>query len=417
MASEQLASQPLRLFQGFGIELEYMLVDDETLDVKPIADLLLRDASGGSEWVSDVDFDGASWSNELVSHVIEFKTNGPAPALTGLSGMFQGEVRRANGLLKAHNARLMPGGMHPWMRGEQETKLWTHDYNEVYETFNRIFDARGDGWSNLQSTHINLPFGDDAEFGRLHAAIRLVLPILPAIAASSPVRGAQLTGLMDNRLDVYRLNAASIPSISGHVIPEQCFTRADYEREILEPIYRDLATHDPDGVLRFEFSNARGAIARFMRDAIEIRVLDIQECPAADIGLAALVVGAVRALVERKHVDDAEQRRWPVEALAPMFLDALRKGGSATIADPAYPRLWGVPHRSGMTMQELWQAIAACSEPCDADANAAQRVLLERGCLSARLIAKLGASPDRAAIAREYRTLAECLAEGRCYGA
>ena len=31
-----------------------------------------------------------------------------------------------------------------------------------------------------------VPFADDAEFGRLHAAIRLALPIAPGIAASSP---------------------------------------------------------------------------------------------------------------------------------------------------------------------------------------------------------------------------------------
>jgi hypothetical protein len=32
-------------------------------------------------------------------------------------------------------------------------------------------------------------------------------------------------------------------------------------------------------VLRHEWVNARGAIARFDRSAIEIRVLDVAECP------------------------------------------------------------------------------------------------------------------------------------------
>jgi hypothetical protein len=91
----------------------------------------------------------------------------------------------------------------------------------VYEAFDRIFDCRGHGWANLQSAHLNLPFSDAEEFGRLHAAIRLLLPILPALAASSPVMDGRLTGRVDSRLDVYRHNARRVPQVSGRVVPER----------------------------------------------------------------------------------------------------------------------------------------------------------------------------------------------------
>ena len=39
-------AEPFGLFECVGIELEYMIVDAETLDVSPIADRLLVDASG-----------------------------------------------------------------------------------------------------------------------------------------------------------------------------------------------------------------------------------------------------------------------------------------------------------------------------------------------------------------------------------
>ena len=65
----------------------------------------------------------------------------------------------------------------------------------MYEAYDRIFDCRGHGWANLQAVHLNLPFSGDEEFGRLHAAIRLVLPIMPAdrimasgLATSLPAR-------------------------------------------------------------------------------------------------------------------------------------------------------------------------------------------------------------------------------------
>ena len=44
----------LHLFQAFGVELEYMIVDRDTLNVKPIADELLKDVLGayGNDYVN-----------------------------------------------------------------------------------------------------------------------------------------------------------------------------------------------------------------------------------------------------------------------------------------------------------------------------------------------------------------------------
>src|SRR5205823_857916 len=137
------------------------------------------------------------------------------------------------------------------------------------------------------SMHINLPFADDDEFARLHAAIRLVLPLIPALAASSPIVEGHATGLMDYRLEVYRNSQQCIPSITGYVIPETIGSYRSYQEQVLQPIYQDIAPHDPRGVLRHEWLNSRGAIARFDRHAIEIRVADAQECPLADVAIAA----------------------------------------------------------------------------------------------------------------------------------
>ena len=78
---------PLHLFEGFGVELEYMIVDRESLDICPIADKALAFIAG--EMIGDVERGALAWSNELVLHVIELKTNGPAPTLSGLTNLFQ----------------------------------------------------------------------------------------------------------------------------------------------------------------------------------------------------------------------------------------------------------------------------------------------------------------------------------------
>ena len=67
------------LFEVFGIELEYMLVDCSTGKIKPSVDELMRLKTG--QLVSDVDNGAIEWSNELVAHVIELKTNGPTKNL------------------------------------------------------------------------------------------------------------------------------------------------------------------------------------------------------------------------------------------------------------------------------------------------------------------------------------------------
>lgn len=406
--------QPYRLFERFGVELEYMIVDRATLDVRPISDELIRAVAGAYQ--SDVDFDDLSWSNELVLHVIELKTNGPSPALEGLAGVFQRHVARINALLDPLGARLMPAAMHPWMDPLREMRLWPHEYNAVYEAFNRIFDCRGHGWANLQCTHVNLPFADDEEFGRLHAAVRLLLPILPALAASSPIVEGRRTGLMDARLAAYRGNARRIPSVTGHVIPEPVYTFRDYDERILQRIYRDVAPFDPEQILREQWMNARGAIARFDRGAIEIRVLDVQECPAADLAILALVVETLRALVDERLCPYDRQRPWPVEPLEAILSDCILYAEDAVIRDPQYLAALGVPDASTCTAGEIWRRLRETLRGRIAPEFApALDVILERGPLSRRILRATGPTPDRERLAAVYRALCDALAKGEMF--
>ena len=128
--------------------------------------------------VSDYEDGPIAWSNELVLHVMELKTNGPVATLTGVPANFQASLHHVNDLLVDLNGMLLPTAMHPWMDPHAETRLWPHESSEIYATFNRIFDCRGHGWSNLQSLHLNLPFANEREFTLLHAAMRTLLPIM-----------------------------------------------------------------------------------------------------------------------------------------------------------------------------------------------------------------------------------------------
>jgi carboxylate-amine ligase len=411
----------LHLFEGHGIELEYMIVDRDTLDVRPICDQVLRKVSGGDE--QEIERGPIAWSNELALHVIELKTNGPVQKLAGVAAQFQADLRALNQALVEFNARILPSAMHPWMDPYRELRLWPHQNDIIYQTFHRIFDCRGHGWANLQSMHINLPFSGDAEFGRLHAAIRMVLPILPALAASSPLSDGIVRPDLDTRLAVYRHNAASVPSVSGLVVPEAVFTRGDYEQHILERIYRDLAPHDPEGILRDEWVNARGAIARFDRMAIEIRVIDVQECPAADLAIAAAVTSVVKALASERWCSLSELQAWDERPLSELLTRAIRSADEAIVDDRAYLACFGFESLDGqVTMGELWQHLVqqvVSPDPACAEALPALAVLLDHGPLSRRIRRALGhaegGAPARADLRAVYAQLADCLDSGTLF--
>lgn len=403
---------PWSLFEATGVELEYMIVDAVSLDVRPVADRLFELETGRS--VGDVDRGEIAWSNELALHVVELKTAQPAPALEPLVASFQAEVRHVRQRLEALGATLLPTGMHPWM-SPREMRLWPHENGPIYAAFDRIFGCSGHGWANLQSLHLNLPFKTADEFGRLHAAVRALLPILPALSASSPIVEGVVTGILDNRLDAYRSNARRVPSVTGAVIPEAIFEPDQYRTEVLERMYGDIAPLDTEGVLQEEFLNARGAIARFSRGSIEIRVLDVQECPAADLAIAAVVVAALRALVEERFASYEAQRRLETDALAAIFERALRAADLAEVQDGAYLQLFGI-FGAPRTLGDVWsQLIHRLAEQGCLDLRAWEgplSIIAGEGPLARRVLRATGSSPTLERVREVYRELSRCLAEG-----
>ena len=144
MQSIEPDSQYLHLFAGYGVELEYMIVDRSTLNVRSLADKVL--AAVGGPWTREVQCGLLAWSNELVLHVIELKTNGPAKSLTNLYQLFQADIARINKLLGPLDACLLPTAMHPWVNPDAEAALWQQEDKEIYTALDRIFCCQGHGW-------------------------------------------------------------------------------------------------------------------------------------------------------------------------------------------------------------------------------------------------------------------------------
>ncbi|WP_263769590.1 carboxylate-amine ligase [Propionivibrio soli] len=401
----------LPAFAGYGIEIEYMIVNRATLDVQPIADQLLTDPEGSP--TNDVEHGNIGWSNELALHVLELKNIRPVPDMTTLVGAFQDEVRTINDRLEALDACLMPGGVHPWMDPRRETQLWPHDHAEIYRSFDRIFDCRRHGWSNLQSVHLNLPFADDAEFARLHAAVRLVLPILPALAASSPWVDGKATGFMDYRVEAYRKHQARIPTSMGKGIPEPSRSPTEYREHILVPMLNEITSFDdvlgPDaGALSQEWVDARAAVPRFARHAIEVRLLDVQESTTSNLAVAAATAALVRRLYD--DMTDAQlENPLPTDSLVTLLERCTRDAEHAIIDDELYLSrlgLGGKPCAASKLWSTLIDAFLA-DGLLDRTWLPALTVIRAHGPLARRLSEALDGDPGR--LRPVYARLCECL--------
>lgn len=396
-----------KIWERFGVEMEFMIVDRETLQVLPRADIPLGKDKDGNQ-LSDVEYDDIGLSNELVSHVLEFKCAHPKSTFDGLGKRFFHEIRRANKKLEKINAMLLPSAAHPFM-DPSEMQLWPYDCNDIYQTYDRIFNCKGHGWANLQSTHLNLSFDGDEEFGELHAAIRLLLPLIPAIAASSPYLDGKYTGFKDARIEVYRHNQDKVPEIAGLVIPEKAYTYDEYNRQIFDKVKKAIAPYDPEHLLNHFFLNSRGAIARFDRGAIEIRLVDIQECPNADIAIVELEIATLKAIAGKNLRD------FDTERLSALLTATSRDAEDTVIDWPEYLSVFGMSGKC--TAGELWKHIFAMvkNELTEVSASTMEK-MLDRGTLSSALYRALGDAPSREAFVSEYKKLADCLAHNRLYG-
>lgn len=401
------------IFSVLGIEIEYMLVDKDSLDVRPVSDILLRRLAGHQ--VNEVAMGDIALSNELVMHVLELKNNGPKPPDSAISQHFQHTIHALQPLLAEYNLILLPTGAHPWMDPYRETVRWPHGSNAIYQQYDTIFNCQGHGWANLQSMHVNMPYASQDEFQRLHSLIRLILPLLPALAASSPILDGKSTGLLDSRLYYYSQNQKRLPTISGDIIPEFIHDETEYQHQILAPMYDEISPFDPEKILQHQWLNSRAAIAKLDQKAIEIRIIDSQECVDADIAIAK----AIQLIIKNWHDASAYylDNPCPTASLKKIFDQAIVSGLSVRVDSNELMSQWQLPQRS-MTLGDVWsQLIERVSPELSTTEQRALEHIISHGNLSERILKAIGPEMNQASLKNTYQQLAHCLLSNQQFSA
>ncbi|MDH4261964.1 MAG: glutamate-cysteine ligase family protein [Spirochaetia bacterium] len=403
----------LKLFEAHGVEIEYIIVDRDSLEICPIADTLLKD---DGNVVNEVSHGEITWCNELARHLIEFNFSSPEKTLLGKEKLFNKNITLANSILKNYNAMLMPTGMHPFLNpSTANVQLWPFELSEIFITYDKIFNCKNHGWINLQSVHLNLPFSGEEEFKKLHSAIRYILPIIPALSASSPIVEGRPTLKMDSRLGYYQNNQSIIPEIGAEIIPEIINSTNDYKTLILNKMYQAVSPHDPGGILQFEWLNSRGAIVRFDRSAIEIRIIDSQECATADFAVLQIISSVIKWMIKEKENYFDEYHNFNLKQMVDIFNHCIQEGDQALIENTEYLKIFNF--KNPVTAREIWSNLFDLLYT--REEKKAYHLFVEEykvhGSLASRIIKAAGNNPDKNTLIKIYRELSYCLSDDKIF--
>jgi len=393
-----------RTLQVLGPEHEFSVVDEE-LQPLPIVDKVIRDLHG--RVVNCANLANFTLGKELQAHVAEFKANKPFESPKAFEETMHSAVLRILDFLeRRYDARLLGLGMHPFLRLD-EAKVWSHRDRQIYEALGRIFNLSQHGWMNIQSFQLNLSYANEGEAVRLYNALASVLPYLPAIASSSPIYESRVGEFLDNRLYFYEINQKEIPSITGDIIPEPVGSFEEYEKSTVRRYSEDLAkVSAPKCILNKEWLNSRGVVFRFDRRALEIRIMDEQECVKSDVALSCFIRALLKGTL--RESDQQTPHQVLVENLNAIIKDALDAK---------------VSHPKGATAREVCRYLLKVAEKAASKEDRQYlwvvKKRIEEGNLSNLILRdvtkKMQKTSPEEAMFSVYSALTKCLEENKVY--
>jgi gamma-glutamyl:cysteine ligase YbdK (ATP-grasp superfamily) len=268
---------------------------------------------------------------ELQCHVLELKGKKPFHSPEDFEETLQEAVLMVSDFLKSKfQAALLGTGMHPFIK-VSDAKIWCHRHRSIYKTYERIFNVRQHGWLNIQAFQLNLPYGGRRKAASFHNILTNILPYLPAIAAASPIYEGEFGSYVDNRMYFYKLNQKEIPSLVGDVIPEYTNSLEEYRKNVIGKYSAELAKAKADkSIQNVDWINSRGITFRYDRHAIEIRILDEQECIKSDVAISCYIRAALRGLLS----DGDKAKLLPHELLVKDFNSVIKFGLNAKVQHP-----------------------------------------------------------------------------------
>ncbi len=373
------------MLSGREIELEYIIVEKETLIIMPLADMLLEKASGEecSVFYPEEGKRNLSWSYKSLPHAVNFKIEISSCNIREAENIIHRQVIRANSILEDFAAVLLPASFHPFM-----------DFAEItQENEQALYGKNIDIFFNLHFMTLVLPFRNSDEYYRLHSAVRLIMPLIPSLTSSSPLEESKFTGYLDSCMMLFRDRYSCINDSMISVIPEPA-GEADYP-----------AGKEPDN---YRGKNMDLVSADFSRGKMIIRLFNMQESPHADFAIARFITYVLEILV---NSGCREGKPAPVDSgeLLSLFEDVIKEGMTAVTYSRYYLEMLGIEDQEKMSAWGIWMLLSKKVKDYSGLKFPPVENILKIGSLSERIIK----SVKRSTVKETYHELIKCLEENR----
>jgi glutamate---cysteine ligase / carboxylate-amine ligase len=258
-----------------GVEEEFSILDDDTLDLVPRFEEL-RDAAQTDELLRD------SITGELISSEIEI-ISGVGEDLHDALARQRERRRRLFALAAARGAALGATGTHPWADYREQPIIDTDHYRRVER------DLKYVAWrNNTFSLHVHVGMRDVDRAVRVCDRLRPVLPLLLAISANSPFLDGRDSGL--------------------HSARTQSFTKSFPRCGVPDPFggwgaYREYIEFLCNTNSIIEFTQVWWSVRpHFSFGTVELRICDAQATAHESEALASLMVACI--LQAARDVDE-----------------------------------------------------------------------------------------------------------------
>lgn len=262
----------------FGPELEFFVVDQETLKPRNIHDVLASHPGFGT-----------TIKPELAAEQIEI-TISPSSSIRDLEERLYTAMRDVLPLVEQTGAMLLPV---PLLDTETFTITPGPRYQLLLDTLGEEFRTHAVA---VASDQINIGAEDEAQAFRIFNAVRFFLPEFMGYSVASPFSQGKPNGVGSNRMEFYDRAITRFSHLTG--IPQEINSLEDYAQELEQlPVFQH-----PNMFYKYARPMPHRGVA------VEIRCMDKQPTIRdylAFVALAKAIVYAVEDL-KRPSMNDAE---------------------------------------------------------------------------------------------------------------
>lgn len=318
-----------RLFNVIGIELEYCIVSKKDFSIQSFARKLFK-ILNNNKTSNTFTYNNICMSNEMVNHVIEFKPIKPYKDILFLEQDLLKCTQYVNSILEKYDLCIVPLSLHPTMK-PQEATMWKGKYHSIYKIYDKLFGVKTHSFSNMQSLQITLPFENEQQMLKLHNSIRLVLPFLKILSASSPYLEGKNNKTLSNRINFFKKSHANLTERFSSPITDYLSNIGEYYK-YLDMLLEAFSDFKIGKNVKTQWFNSQGSMIKFQFNAIEIRTCDIQESVHANLGLAHFIYQWVKYIY-----DNVENTKISFETLNKIF-----ESKHSDMVDKEYLNVYGI---------------------------------------------------------------------------